>query len=279
MPEGDTIFRLARRLDTVLAGQIIRAAISPRAHAVRSLVGGEILGVSPVGKHTLIEIRLARGGERLLRVHLGMDGRWRLRARTERRVTLPDRLTVALSTGAHTAVCWKAMEVELGTRERLWSPRGSLGRLGPDILADSFLPASVVPRARAAGHTLVGELLLDQTVAAGIGNIYKCEALFVEGIWPWIHPDELDDSTLCDLYSAARTLMLANLDGGRRITTRDPGLPRLPSTRFFAYGRAGHACLRCASEVLQAPLGRYRRDTFWCPTCQARLAATGHPSA
>lgn len=278
LPEGDTILRLARRLDEAMAGSTLRAALSPRAPAVRRLAGGRVEGVAAVGKHTVFTVRLAGGGELALRVHLGMDGRWRLRPRTERRAALPDRLSVALSTPALTAVAWDCMEVEVARPRALWAPKGALGRLGPDVLAEDFLPEAVVPRARARTHACLADLLLDQTVACGVGNIYKNEALFVCGRHPETRPEDLDDAELAALFAAARALMLPNLEGRRRVTARDPGLPRLPSTRTFVHGRGGHACLRCGGPVVVALLGRHRRQTFWCPACQPRLPGAS-PSA
>ena len=279
LPEGDTILRLARRLDEALAGSTLSEALSPRAPAARRLAGGRVEGVAAVGKHTLFTVALDGGGELGLRVHLGMDGRWRLRRRTGRRVSLPHRLSVALSTPALTAVAWDCMEVEVAPLRALWAPSGALGRLGPDVLAQDFLPSAVVSRARARAHACVADVLLDQTVACGVGNIYKDEALFVCGVHPGTPPEELDDATLASLFATARALMLPNLGVRWRVTARDPGLPRLPSTRTFVHGRAGHACLRCGGPVVMALMGRHRRQTSWCPACQPRLPGAGPPAA
>lgn len=276
MPEGDTIYRLARRLDQALAGQHIRAALSPRLPHLSSLAGGRVQAVASVGKHVVLIVLLDGGGEQLLRVHLGMDGRWRLRRRLPGRpAELPHRLTLALSTEALTVVAWDCKELELGSPEVLWAADGSLGRLGPDVLSEDFLPAAVVPRARASGHSLVGELLLDQRVAAGIGNIYKDESLFLAGVNPWTPPDALSDAALVELYAGARALMGANLGGRQRVTTRAPGLLGLPFAPTWVYGRAGRGCLRCGVPICLAHLGRYQRVTCWCPRCQARLGGGG----
>jgi endonuclease-8 len=104
---------------------------------------------------------------------------------------------------------------------------------------------------------------------AGVGNVYKSEILFVERVDPFARVADLDDQTLRRLVDCSRRLLLANREGGARVTM-DPGAGerRVPG-RLWVYGRAGRPCRRCGSIVLGRRHGRLNRRTFWCQSCQA----------
>ena len=149
----------------------------------------------------------------------------------------------------------------------------ALSRLGPDLLDREFDLAAVVRRARAREPRSVGELLLDQRVACGMGNVYKSEVLFLAGLAPETPVSRVPDETLRWLYATARQLLQQNLGGWRRTTTRkvDAQHPLLRGEpRTFVYGRAGQPCLRCQATVRASRLGDAARSTFWCPRCQPR---------
>jgi len=266
MPEGDTIHALAGRLNAVLGGSRIRAVLSPRVPGIARIRGWSIQRVFPVGKHAILELDPGDGASWGLRTHLGMDGRWRLRPRQATRAPLPHRLSLALSTETHTAVLAAAREVELAVLSAMWAPAGSLGRLGPDVLRADLPLDLVVERARQSPWHTVAEVLLDQRVSAGIGNIYKNETLFLEGVLPATPLCDLPDAVVAALFATASRLMRANLDGRPRCTTE--GLSDRSSHRMWVHGRAGLPCHRCRSPVRQRTLGEQERRAFWCPRCQ-----------
>src|SRR5262249_44833482 len=131
-----------------------------------------------------------------VRVHLGIAGGWRSGATARATRAQLGRADLALSTARATFLC-RARTVQW-TRAPLGRRARALGRLGPDLLGDAPDLDVVVARARKPEHAArpIGELLLDQSVAAGLGNVYKCELLFLHGIHPWTRVDAVDDARL-----------------------------------------------------------------------------------
>jgi endonuclease-8 len=246
MPEGDTIHRTARALRSRLVGKVVlNAGPAP----LKRLAGATVTSVEPVGKHLLMRF----SNDLVLHSHMRMNGSWHVYAPGEA-WRKPERLARAvLLTEDVVAVCFSAPLVEL-TREP------QLGHLGPDILGDSFDAGEVVRRARAGEAASLGELLLDQRVAAGIGNVYRCEALWWLRLDPWAAPGELTDEELAGLYLTVRAAMRANLIGSGRM---------FPAYgRSAVHGRAGRPCRRCGSRVKIKVQGRDARMTYYCERCQ-----------
>jgi endonuclease-8 len=150
--------------------------------------------------------------------------------------------------------------------ELLRDPATRTGHLGPDILVQPFDLEEVLRRARASEVRALGELLLDQRVCAGIGNIYKCESLWIQGLDPWRSQDELADADLGQLYQVARRLMREALAGQG---------PR----RRGVHARGGRPCLRCGSPIRVKAQGAQGRLTYHCPRCQVGPAAAVVPAA
>jgi endonuclease-8 len=238
VPEGDTIWRSAASLRARLVGKQILKAVPP------TLVGRTVQAVEPVGKHILVRF----DGGLALHTHLRMSGQWQLYAPGERWRRPAWQVKALLETEDTVAVCFAAPTVEL-VREG----REGLQRLGPDILAAEFDLEAVVARARSSGPVALGELLLDQRVAAGIGNIHKNEALWRTRLDPF-RADYTDDE-LRSLYTDARAGLQASI-GGRR-----------PAESV--YRRTGRACRRCGTLIRSQRQGERLRRTYWCPTCQA----------
>jgi len=226
-----------------------------------------------VGKHLLITLD-AGDERRVLRVHLGMKGSWHRYRPGEAWLRSPMGARVELRTARWYFVCFGPKEVELVRRN---APRPDVvGHLGPDLLGATFELAEVLRRARAISQrdAAVGDLLLTQTVACGIGNVYKSEVLFLERIHPWTPVHALSDDDLGRLYGRARTLMQQNLaDGGARITTHRPPLGVRPRAddRYWVYRRAAKPCRVCATAVRSRLQGAMARRAYWCPTCQEDL--------
>src|SRR5205823_1692900 len=128
-----------------------------------------------------------------------------------------------------------------------------LGALGPDLLDPSFDPREAVRRMRACARTAIGDVLLNQRVMAGIGNVLKSEILFVSAIDPFAPVAELADAALDRIVAVARELMAMNARTDRldrpitygRTTTRSLD----PRTRLWVYGRGGLACRRCGTPI------------------------------
>jgi endonuclease-8 len=257
MPEGDTIHRIASALAPRLIGRVLERVTTQGL--ARGIAGRTVARVTAHGKHLVIE--LADGAH--IRTHLGMYGRQRSYGRPEGEAVLAKlslgRISLALVTsdGVHLWIGARTVEI-LERRAPLHGQR--VAALGPDVLADDFDCRQAASRASLHGSRMVGEVLLDQSVAAGVGNIWRCESLFARGIDPRTGTSALGDAELEAIYATARELMQDSVAGD--------------ADRFAVYGRTGKPCRRCGSAIACYSLGDPPRWTWSCPLCQA-LRTTG----
>jgi endonuclease-8 len=180
----------------------------------------------------------------------------------------PAAMRVAISTADVRAVCFAAPVVEVLTAAEVERhPR--LSALGPDLTGPEPDLAAATARIGRLADAQIGAALLDQRVAAGIGNIYKSELLFACRVDPFAPVAALAPDTLAGLLSTAAALLRANAQRpGPRSTT--------PRGRLAIYGRAGLPCPRCDERIASARQGEQARVTYWCPRCQP---ATSTPAA
>lgn len=262
MPEGDTVHRVARVLGREITGKSVTSLALHDLGEVTELAGREVLDVQPIGKHMLIHL----DGGWSVRVHLGMNGRWRRLHVRQRR---PTRATVTLVVGQTVYVCEGAYRAEtVRTDSVRRHPR--LARVGPDLLAEPPEIEEAVRRARQPGNAgrEIGELLLDQRVAAGIGNVYKSEVLFECRVHPRARVGELEPETVMSLFEKAAHLMRLNLLTRRRTHVPLRRRPTPSSQRLWVYGRAGKPCLDCGAGIERFLQGDMGRSTYFCPGCQ-----------
>lgn len=259
MPEGDTIHGAADRLSEVLAGQIVTHASGSHRAMIefgRRIIGSEIVEATAHGKHLLLHF--SNGWT--LRTHLQMTGSWHVYAPGERWSKSPGKARVVLETERVTAVCFAAPTVQLAP----WHIVAKrIENLGPDLM-DDVAASNVADRmfALAAGRA-VADTILDQNVMAGIGNVYKSEVLFLEGIHPDTPVASLERPEARALVERSHLLLTANR-GKQRTTTGQHG----PGHDTWVYGRAGATCRRCGSRIESGTRGPLQRSTYWCPTCQ-----------
>ena len=263
VPEGHTIHRLARRHARLLAGQRV-SADSPQGrfdHGA-SLLDGRVLAATDAwGKHLF-----HRYDDLWLHVHLGLYGKFR-----EGRLPAPEArgaLRLRLQGEDHWLELRGPTACEVLTDvER----RQILDRLGPDPLrrrpdVDAFVAR--VLRSRAP----IATLLMDQSVVAGVGNVYRAEVLFRQRLDPFRPGREHDAAALRAVWDDLVMLLRAGVRAGRIVTTlpddreRPSGRPRRVDSHYV-YGRAGLPCRVCGTPV-QDTLVAARR-LFWCPVCQA----------
>jgi len=259
MPEGDTIFRTARTLGGALTGRRVeRFRTSLDELEGSALVGLDVARVESRGKNLLIHF----SDGRVLYSHMRMTGSWHLYRRREPWRRPEHQARCALDTERHVAVCFNAPVVELLTAKALARHR-FLSRLGPDLLSEAPDMDEIRRRMRQRNAEPVGEVVMAQDVVCGIGNVYKSESLFLEGLDPFRPVGSLSDGQLDELMTRARRLMLSNLTGYPRITHHAPG------GRYWAYGRVDEPCFRCGTKLRMRRQGDAGRTTHWCPSCQA----------
>jgi DNA-formamidopyrimidine glycosylase len=264
VPEGDTIFQTAAALRPLLVGQQILRARTGRTPGpqMQRVVGSRVTAVEPSGKHMLIHF----DNGLVLHTHLRMGGTWHRYAPGEPWRMAAWKARVVLEVADHVVVCFNAPTAEL-MPARAASLHPALAALGPDLLSPDFEATEAFNRLRSRPDVEIAEALLDQRVMAGIGNVFKCETLFIERINPWTHVSELSDDQLGSLIGTAHRLLNDNVAPERphRVTTR--GDPRVRSSSYV-YGRANLPCTTCGTPVRVRRQGQLNRSTYWCPTCQ-----------
>lgn len=263
MPEGDTIRRHVALLRPALCGRTLKSLRLHKYSGALPRAGEEITAVDALGKHTLFTF----SGGLVLDVHLGMTGSWQIYS-TSMEVLRPHLVRVAIDVGTAIACCFRPVVVRtLPARE----VRRELS-LGPDLSEDIADLDEAVQRARAAyvnGGEL-GSVLLDQRVAAGIGNVIKSESLHLAKRSPFDDVATLNDVELRHVFAIAQGILRFSAATGNRRTASTASCYRV-------YGRARQPCLQCgtpiASRAQGAPArGAPVRTTYWCPTCQPPAA-------
>ena len=271
MPEGDTIHKIADRLAPRLVGKVLERVTTQGL--ARAAAGRTVTSVAAHGKHLVIEL----DDGTYLRAHLGMYGRFRAYGRAEGDAALarmsPGRATLAIATADGVYIWVGARTVEISPRRAPMHGR-AIASLGPDVLAGDFDPAAAAARAAAQPARAIGDALLDQRIAAGIGNVYKSEVLFLRGVDPRARVGALGVALLEAIYATARELMLQNLGPGARRTRDDLAgqAAEAGDDRYFVYGRSGKRCRRCEAAIEVYSLGDPPRWTWSCPRCQGLAA-------
>lgn len=256
MPEGDTVFRTARRLDEALAGaEVTRFDLRVPKSATADLRGQPVHGVASYGKHLLMRI-----GGSTLHSHLRMDGAWFVYRPGEKWRHPAFKVRAIVGTAE-----WEAVGVDIAEIELVQTSHEAelIGHLGPDPLGPDWDAAEAVRRLGADARS-IHVSLLDQRNVAGFGNEYAAELLFLRGILPTTPTPEVDVAALLDL--GARTIR-ANRD---RVDRTFTGVNR-PGRTTWVYGRAGRPCRRCGALIRRGAIGAdptRERVTFWCPSCQ-----------
>jgi endonuclease-8 len=262
VPEGDTVWQTAARLDDALAGhELTRSDLRVPKLATVDLSGVVVDSVQSRGKHLLMRF----GNGWTLHSHMRMEGSWRVFDSGEPwRGGPTHQIRAILATAAQTAVGYRLPVLELlRTKDEM----RAVGHLGPDLLDPAWGATSADEAARrlsASPARPIGEALLDQRNLAGIGNIYKSELCFLSGVTPWTPVREVPD--LPALVDRAHRLLAANRDRPMRITTGETR----PGRTLWVYGRKRGQCLRCATPIRSADQGAAaeERVTYWCPRCQ-----------
>ncbi|MEI2779374.1 MAG: DNA-formamidopyrimidine glycosylase family protein [Tetrasphaera sp.] len=268
MPEGDTVWRTAHRLDQALGGKpLLTLELRWGELGGRELLPAATLSVASRGKHLLH--RLDTG--LTVHSHLKLEGSWRI----ERTATLPPALLhhPDLRALARCAT-WSALGLRLGLLE-IWPTRqeeARLGYLGPDLLGEDWSTERAVSRLQADRPRPIGAALLDQRNLAGIGTFWASEGLHLARLSPWAPVAEFDRATLEHLLTSIRQVMQQAAQTGIQNSTGFTARGRTS----YVHGRSGRPCRRCGQPVRVAAIGEgtRRRTMFYCPACQGGRAPT-----
>jgi endonuclease VIII len=267
MPEGDTIFRAARTLHRALAGKTVVRFESmlpalTRVHDDHPIPGRTVERVAARGKHILVSF----SGDLILHTHMRMNGSWHIYRPGERWQRSAREMRVLVASADMVAVGFNIPIAEFLDARGL-ERREQLRQLGPDLLSDRFDRAEALRRVRAHPDDAIGDVLLNQRVMAGIGNVLKSETLFVAGVDPFARVRDLTNDALERLFGVGRRLLSINARphaGAFRQTTGRMN----PSESLWVYGRGGLPCRTCGEPIRARKTGLDARLTYWCPRCQ-----------
>lgn len=266
MPEGDTIARAAATLQQALAGQLVSAFTSTlaplRAANEDHPVAGRIVDdVSAHGKHLVMRF----SGALVLRTHMRMHGSWHLYRPGERWRRPAHAWRVRLDTESWVAVAFDVYDAELVPVNDARS-LAVIAALGPNLLDEVVDVALVAARVRAAGDRAIGEVILDQRVIAGLGNVLRAEVLFLSGLHPQRPASSLlvEDAERLVTHGVRQLRLNARPGAGMRRTTGRMARDE----RLWVYQRTGLPCRRCGTTIASDQHSVTGRRVYWCPACQ-----------
>ncbi len=268
MPEGHTLLRLAHDLDAAFAGRPVRVS-SPQGRFAADaalLDGAEVVRAESAGKHLFVEL----AGERFIHVHLGLIGKFDLYAGAPPAVTT-GQVRLRLQNEETYADLRGATQCDLVGQEKR---EQIIAHLGDDPLKPTDGPERAWARI-SRSHRPIGDLLMDQAVVAGVGNVYRAEILFRHKIHPLRPGKSLRRAQFLTLWGDLVELMEYGVRTGRIDTVRAEHTPeamgRPPRKddhggEVYVYRRHGQECLVCGAKVRTDVL--VGRNLFWCPRCQ-----------
>jgi endonuclease-8 len=278
MPEGDTIFRTARALNRAIGGRVVtgfETTLAPlaRVNDDAPLVGRTVEHVEARGKWCLIFF----SGDLILLTHMRMSGSWHIYKTGERWQAPRSAMRIVITCGDIQAIAFNVPVAEFHTARSL-ERSAHVSELGADVLSPTYRIDEAVHALRDYGRAHpdaeIGDLLLNQRVIAGIGNIYKSETLFAAQVNPFRRVQTVSDRELERIAEIAQRYMKTSVaeaesEGtppptGNRGTTGGTG----PGARRWVYRRQGQECRRCGAVIEMRRQGVGARSTYWCPSCQ-----------
>jgi formamidopyrimidine-DNA glycosylase len=267
VPEGDSVWKLARRLDRQLRGHtVVRSDFRTPRLATRDVAGREVLGHDTHGKHLLTRLSATAGSPAAtLHSHLKMDGSWSTLAPGKR---LPAKLQphVRLVLGLdddRTVHGIRLHDLDLVPTDR---EHDLVGHLGPDPLREDWDPAEAVRRLAADPQRPLVSALLDQRAMAGLGNLWANELAFLTGVSPWTPVGDVDVERLVE-RSATMLRHSATVEGAYQVTTGSSAR----GDDHWVTGRQRRGCRRCGGPIsvtAEVPGDAANRRTWWCAACQ-----------
>jgi endonuclease VIII len=275
MPEGDTIFRTARSIGRALIGKPVTVFRSTYPLLMRfnddtPLAGQMVDGVEARGKWMLIYF----SGGGILASHLLMNGRWHIYKQGERWQLPRFQMRIVIENEQYQAVGFRVPVAEMHTALTL-DRNTRIPAAKSDLLSEDFDAEGAVERLMARPDEAIADALLDQSVLAGVGNVFKSEICFVNGLNPFRTMGTLTREEATAAIASAKGLLRANVleDSGNTIVTYRGQQRRTthtsnPGETLWVYGRRGKPCRKCGEPIRRRIQGDDARVTFWCPRCQ-----------
>lgn len=256
MPEGDTIHYAANRIRPIVEGRVPELRTPhPRLRAGRwpqRLAGRAVTAVDAHGKHLLLHFE----GDLVIHSHLRMTGSWGTYRAGERWRRAARHAWLVLAAQDREAVQFDGPVLELMTEARSRFDRRIAG-LGPDVCAEDFDEDRFLRRLREEDPTRpIGDVLLQQQVVAGIGNVWKAEGCHAARVDPWRPMAGVTDEEALEIVRLLRPPMRRSARDGNQARDR------------AVYGRSGMPCPRCGTAILRRGQWEDNRVTYWCPGCQ-----------
>ena len=293
MPEGDTIFRAARALGRVLTGKIVTRFDTAYAHLAnvnddRPVVGRVIEKVESRGKWCLIHF----SGDLILVTHMLMSGSWHIYRAGEKWWSPRKAMRALVEVEGWQAVAFNVPVAEFHTADTL-ARKSGVPRLGPDLLSVDYTAQSGLNALRQRAQTHpddeIADVLLNQRVLAGLGNVYKSEVAFAARVHPFRQMSTVTDDEMLQMADVSQRYMKANVIDGNSETGGDgivtyTGMRRTTNSgneknRLWVYGRRGQECRRCGALIEMRKQGPGARSTYWCPECQPWIASPAQVAA
>jgi endonuclease-8 len=248
MSEGPQVKLTTERLRKQLEKRVISQCTTTRPDLkdfAASITGATFERIFSKGKQIFFDF----GSDRFLNNHLLMRGRWRRTA--DRFLLLPAEIWVAFQVANSTVYNYMGQVLRVFDERRL---EEHLNSLGPDIMNESCTEQDIA-RAFWQRPEPLGELLLDQGIVSGVGNVAKSESLFLAGLGPETRAKYLSEDDLVRLARSIMQVMWDSYRSGGRWTHR-------------VYRRSGKHCFECGSRIVMIRQGQQPRSTYFCPRCQ-----------
>jgi endonuclease VIII len=279
VPEGDTIYRAARALGHALEGKVVmrfETALAPLASVDDNapVAGRTVEKVESRGKCLLIHF----SGDLILVTHMLMSGCWHIYRAGERWHRPRREMRAVIATAQFEAVAFRVPVATFCTARSL-ERDSNIPKLGPDLLGAEFAADEAKARLLAHSDEEIANVLLNQRVMAGLGNVYKSEVLFACGVHPFRLVNTLTSAEIDCILERAKHFLEANVkDGAESRMVTYTGLRRTtraadPGARLLVYRRQGKECRGCGTAILMGRQGPGARSTYWCPECQRESAA------
>jgi endonuclease VIII len=273
VPEGDTIYRAARALGQVLEGMVVtrfETALAPLASVDDDtpVAGRTVEKVESRGKWLLIHF----SDDLILVTHMRMSGSWHIYRVGERWRRSRGEMRAVIATTDYEAVAFNVPVAKFYTARTL-ERNSTIPKLGPDLLGAEFASDEAKARLLEHGDEEIANVLLNQRVMAGLGNVYKSEVLFACGVHPFRRVNTLTGAEVDCILERARRFLEANAKDGDAGMVTYTGLRRTtraadPGARLWVYRRQGKECRRCGTAIRMRRQGPGARSSYWCPVCQ-----------